>query len=103
MPSYILLSTITAQGDRTLHSNPERIAEVDREISQFGCKVVAQYAVLGEYDFVTIVEAPDNATIAHLSIDLASRGTVKIVTLPAIPVPELVEKLKSSVHIGHKT
>lgn len=52
---------------------------------------------------MTIVEAPDNATIAHLSIDLASRGTVKIVTLPAIPVPELVEKLKSSVHIGHKT
>ncbi len=102
MQSYVLLSTVTARGDKTLHENPERIVGVDREVAAFGCKVVSQYAVLGEYDFVTIVEAPDNATIAHLSIDLASRGTVKIVTLPAIPISDLVEKLKSAGHVEQK-
>ena len=98
MPSYILLTSLTPEGGQTLYANPERIAEVNREIGEFGCKVAAQYATLGLYDFVTVVEAPDNATIAHLSINLASRGTVKIMTLPALPVDELVGKLKASKH-----
>jgi uncharacterized protein with GYD domain len=74
--------------------------DVNREIGEFGCSVVSQYAVLGPYDFVTIVEAPDNETIAHLSVDLASRGTVKIMTLPAIPIESLREKLKGPEQMG---
>ena len=74
----------------------------NQEITEFGCNVVSQYALLGSHDFITIVEAPDNATIAHLSIDLSSRRTVKITTLPAISVPELVEKLKGPKQIGRK-
>ena len=74
MPTYILLSTLTPEGRQTLHRNPERLEEVNREITEFGCKVVAQYAVLGPYDFVSIIEADDNETIAHLSVDLGSRG-----------------------------
>ena len=67
----------------------------------FGCKVVAQYAVLGgEFDFVTIIEAPDNETIAHLSVDLGSRGTAKIQTLPAIPLEALTAKLKGEEQLG---
>ena len=80
MPTYILLSTLTPEGSQTLHNNPERIEEVNSEIAEFGCTVLGQYATLGSYDFVTIVEAPDNETIAHLSIDLSSRGTVRITT-----------------------
>ena len=98
MPSYVLLSSLTPEGGQTLHAHPERLAEVNREIGEFGCKVVAQYATLGPYDFVTVVEAPDNATITHLSINLGSRGTVKIMTLPALPIDELVGKLKGSKH-----
>jgi uncharacterized protein with GYD domain len=77
--------------------------EVNREIAEFGCRLVGQYATLGIYDFVTIIEAPDNETIAHLSIDLSSRGTVKIMTLPAIPVSDLVGKLKETKQMGHGT
>ncbi len=100
MPIYILLTTLTPEGSQTLHKRPERLEEVNREIEDFGCKVVGQYAVLGQYDFVTILEAEDNETIAHLSVDLASRGTMKIQTLPASPLPDLVSKLKSKSQIG---
>ena len=100
MSTYVLLSTLTPEGSKTLHNRPERIDEVNREIEEFGCKVVSQYSVLGPYDFVTIVEAPDNETVAHLSVDLASRGTLRIQTLPAIPLSALVDKLKSTAQIG---
>ena len=100
MPTYVLLSTLTPEGSQTLHKRPERLEEVNREIEEFGCKIVGQYAVLGQYDFVSIVEAPDNETIAHLSVDLASRGSMKIQTLPATALPDLVSKLKSKAQIG---
>ena len=100
MPTYILLSTLTPEGSQTLHNNPERIEEVNSEITEFGCTVLGQYATLGSYDFVTIVEAPDNETIAHLSIDLSSRGTVRITTLPAIPTSLLRDRMAGPKQIG---
>ena len=101
MAIYILLSTLTPEGRRTLHNNPDRLIEVNKEIEQFGCKVLAQYAVLGPYDFVSVVEAPDNETAAHLSVDLGSRGTVSLITLPAMKIDAFVQKLKGSTQIGH--
>jgi uncharacterized protein with GYD domain len=100
MATYVLLSTLTTEGGHTLHANPERLSEVNNEIGEFGCKVVAQYALLGAYDFLTVVEAPDNETIAHLSVDLGSRGSVKVTTLPAIPIESFVEKLKGPKQMG---
>jgi uncharacterized protein with GYD domain len=100
MPTYIMLTTLTSEGAHTVHANPDRLNAVNEEVASFGCTVVAQYAVLGAYDFVTIVEAPDNETIAHLSVDLGSRGTAKIQTLPAIAVESLVEKLKGPDQLG---
>jgi uncharacterized protein with GYD domain len=100
MSTYILLSTLTPEGRRTLLDHPDRLELVNNEISDLGCKVIAQYAVLGPYDFVTTVEAPDNGTIAHLSVSLGSRGTINIVTLPAIPTSELRDKLKEGGHLG---
>ena len=100
MPMYILLSTLTPEGRQTLLHYPDRVELVNKEISDLGCKVIAQYAVLGPYDFVTTIEAPDNTTIAQLSVSLGSRGTVNIVTLPAIPTSELRDKLKEAGHLG---
>ena len=100
MPTYIMLTTLTSDGAHTVHANPDRLSAVNEEVTTFGCKVVAQYAVLGAFDFVTIVEAPDNETIAHLSVDLGSRGTARIQTLPAIPVETLTEKLKGDEQLG---
>ena len=100
MGTYVLLSVLTPEGGHTLHAHPERMAEVNKEIEEFGCRVVSQYALLGAFDFLTVVEAPDNETIAHLSVDLGSRGTVKVTSLPAIPVDSLVEKLKGPQQMG---
>jgi uncharacterized protein with GYD domain len=94
MPLYILLSTLTPEGRKTIKKNAERIKEVNKEIEAFGAKVVAQYAVLGAYDFVNIVEAPDTNAIARVSLELGSRGTIGIMSLPAMPVNEFISMAK---------
>ena len=100
MALYVLLSSLTQEGSETLHKNPDRLKAVDKEIEALGCKVVTQYALLGPYDFMTVVSAPDNETIAHLSVDLASRRTAKILTMPAIPIEDFAEKLKGPTHLA---
>ncbi len=94
MATFIMLTKLTAEGGRTLASNPERVDEVNAEIGEFGCHVVAQYATLGPYDFVTVLEAPDSATVAHLSVNLGSRGTITTMTMPAIPRAEFIARLR---------
>ncbi len=94
MATYIMLSTLTDEGRKTLKERPERLQEVNREIEAMGARVTAQYAVLGGYDFVNIMEAPDNETIARISVELGSRGTVQFTTLAAIPVDEFTKMLK---------
>ena len=94
MPTYVLLSTLTDEGAKTIKKEPERIKAVNQEIEKLGVTVKAQYAVLGPYDFVNIVEAPDNQTIARVSAELASRGSIKMMTLSAIPIDEFIAGLK---------
>ncbi len=94
MATYILLSNLTDEGAKTVKNNPNRIKEVNQEIEKIGARVTAQYATLGPYDFVNVVEAPDNETIGRVSAELASRGSVKIMTLPAIPIDSFIAKLK---------
>lgn len=93
MATYILLSTLTDEGAKTIKERPGRIREVNQELEQLGVNVTAQYAVLGPYDFVNIVEAPDNQTVAQVSAELASRGSIKIMTLTAIPIDEFISSL----------
>jgi uncharacterized protein with GYD domain len=88
------MSTLTDEGWKTVKEKPERIKEVNREIEKYGVKVLYQYATLGPYDFVNIVEAPDNKTIARVSIELGSRGTVQIKSMPAIPIDEFINAVK---------
>ncbi len=94
MPIYVLLSTLTDEGRKTVKERPKRIKEVNREIEALGAKVLSQYALLGPYDFVNIVEAPDNKTISRVSLELGSRGTVQIMSLAAIPIDEFIEGMK---------
>ena len=94
MAKYILLTTLKPDGQKTLSSKPERIKEVNKEVEAFGVKVLEQYAVLGPYDFVNIVEAPDNDTVFKMSVELGKRGTIKILSMPAVTIDELVKKLK---------
>ena len=95
MATYIMLSTLTDEGRKTLKERPERLQEVNREIEAMGGRVTQQYAVLGGYDFINILEAPDNETVARISVELGSRGTVTLTTLPAMAVDEFTKMLKS--------
>jgi uncharacterized protein with GYD domain len=90
-----MLSTLTDDGAQTIKENPARIKQVNKEIENMGVKVVSQYAVIGPFDFVNIVEAPDNLTIARVSAELASRGSIKIQTLAAIPIDDFIQKFSS--------
>ena len=91
---FVLLSQVTEKGAATLKGRPERVKEVNREIEAFGVRVLHQYAVLGPYDFVTVVEAPDPAFVARMSVELAARGTVRIQSLPAIPIDDFLAKFE---------
>ena len=93
MPTYVMLTNLTADGVRTLKNNPGRVAEVNNEVEQIGAKVLTQYATLGQYDFVTVVEAPDDKTMAKISVELGSRGTMTSQTLTAIPSADLAGAL----------
>ena len=96
MPIYILLSKLTTEGRRTIKARPERIKEVNHEIEAFGAKVLEQYSVLGPYDFVNIVEAPSNDAIVQVSIELGSRGTVQITSMPATSIDNFISMIKST-------
>ena len=90
----MLLSKLTDEGWKTIRERPERIKEVNKELEAFGVKVLNQYAVLGQYDFVNIIEAPDNETVAKISVELGSRGTIHIMSMPAIPIDKFTESIK---------
>jgi uncharacterized protein with GYD domain len=93
MPTFVLLSTLTPEGVQTIKNNPARIREVNKEIEQLGASVKAQWATLGRFDFVNIVEAEDEKAIARVSLELGSRGTAKYETLAAIPVEDFISSL----------
>jgi uncharacterized protein with GYD domain len=94
MAKYIFLSTLTDDGRKTIKARPERIQEVNKEIEAMGAKVIDQYATLGPYDFISIIEALNNEAVARISVELGARGTVQIMSLPAIPVQDFIERLK---------
>jgi uncharacterized protein with GYD domain len=90
MPTYLMLSTLTPQGVQTLKANPGRLREVNRDVEELGAKVLHQWATLGPFDFVNVVEAPDAATIARVSVALGARGSAKLQTLTALSVDEFL-------------
>ena len=95
MPTYLMLSSLTEKGTQTLNSNPARLREVNRDVEELGAKVLHQWATLGEYDFVNVVEAPDELTMASLSVKLGARGSVKFQTMPLVSVDELLAALEA--------
>jgi uncharacterized protein with GYD domain len=93
MPVFIMLTRLTSNGVKTLKDNPSRVQEVNREVEQLGVKVLNQWATLGEYDFVSVVEAPDERVMAKVSVELGSRGTTTNETMSAIPAEEFIKSL----------
>ncbi len=93
MPTFIMLSTLTPEGVQTVKNNPRRIKEVNQEVEQIGAKVVAQWATLGRFDFINVIEAPDEKVMSKVSMELGSRGTAHYESLPAIPIDDFIESL----------
>jgi uncharacterized protein with GYD domain len=89
-----MLSNLTDEGRKTLKERPERLKEVNQEIEKMGARVITQYAVLGGYDFVNILDAPSNEVIARISVELGSRGTVQLTTLPAMSIDAFADLVK---------
>ena len=94
MPTYLMLTTLTEKGTQTLNSNPSRLREVNRDVEELGAKVLHQGAALGVYDFVNVVEAPDDLTMANLSVKLGARGSVKFETLRLLPIDDFLTALE---------
>ena len=96
MATYIMLSTLTDEGRKTLKERPERLGAVNKEVEDMGARVRAQYAVLGGYDFVNVIEAPSNEVMARISMELGSRGTIKVTTLPGMPIEEFMNNMMAA-------
>ena len=94
MSIYIMLTTLTEEGRKTVKANPERIKEVNKEVEAMGVKILAQYAVMGPYDFVNILDSPSNEQVTKVAIELGSRGTLKTMTLPAYKIDDFIAYLK---------
>ncbi len=94
MATYILLSALTESGSEMIRKHPGRIRDANREMEASGVEIISQFAVLGPYDFVTIVEAPDNKTIVRMSTELSMQGSLKITTLPALSIEEFIAEMK---------
>jgi len=93
MPTYLMLSRLTAKGVQTLNANPERLKEVNKDVEELGAKVLHQWACLGPYDFVNVVEAPDAETIARVSVQLGSRGSSKLESYELMEIDKLLQQL----------
>ncbi len=96
MQTYILLSTLSTSGIETLKRNPSRLQQVNAQVEAMGARVVKQWAVLGPYDFVTILEAPDHGTVARIAVELGARGSTRIQSLPALGIGEFLDSLSPS-------
>lgn len=94
MAQYVMLTTLTDEGRKTIKENPERIRKVNKEVEAMGVKIVAQYALLGPYDFANILEAPDNETISKVAIELGSRGTLQTMTMAAMSLDDFIGSLR---------
>ncbi len=94
MSVYVMLTNLTDEGRKTVKQNPQRIKEVNKEVEAMGVKILAQYALLGQYDFLNILEAPNNETIAKVAVELGSRGTLQTLTLAALTLDVFIASMK---------
>jgi len=93
MPVYVMLTTLTDEGRKTVKDKPERIKEVNKEVEAMGVKILIQYALLGPYDFLNILEAPSNEAVTKVAIELGARGTLQTMTLPAITLDNFIKAM----------
>ena len=95
VPTYILLSRLTSEGRKTIRAKPDRLKEVNKELEAWGAKVLKQYSLLGPYDFLNVVEAPNNDVITRVSIELGARGTIELMSMPAMEIDDFLKMINN--------
>ena len=95
MPYYLMLTKLTDQGRKTIRSKPSRLKEVNKEVEAMGVKIVAQYFLLGSYDFLNILSAPDHWSVSRVAMELGARGTLETITMPAMPIDEFIRYMET--------
>ena len=95
MAIYVMLTNLTDEGRKTVSQNPARIKEVNDEVRAMGVEIVAQYFVLGAYDFVNILRAPDHWNVAQVAIELGARGTLETMTMPAMEIDDMINYVEA--------
>jgi uncharacterized protein with GYD domain len=93
MAIYVMLTTLTDEGRKTIKEKPERVREVNKEVEAMGVKILSQYAVLGPYDFVNILDAPSNEVVSKVAIELGSRGTLQTMTMAGMNLDDFLNSL----------
>ena len=94
MAIYVMMTRLTDEGRKTVRNKPERIKEVNKEVEAMGVKILAQYAVLGQYDFINILQADSNVIIAKVATELSARGTLQTTTMAALTLDDFINSLK---------
>ncbi len=94
MAIYVMLTTLTDEGRKTVKANPQRIKEVNQEVEKLGVKILTQYALLGQYDFINILEAPSNGAVSKVALELGARGTLQTTTLAAMELDDFINSIK---------
>lgn len=94
MPYFCMMTTLSSEGRKTLMRNPGRIWEVNKEVEAMGAKILVQYSLLGQYDFVNILEAPSNEVMSRVASQIGSRGTMQTLTMAAISVENLIKEIE---------
>jgi uncharacterized protein with GYD domain len=94
MPIYVMLTSLTDEGRKTIKQNPQRIKEVNQEVENMGVKILAQYALLGQYDFINILDAPSNSVLARVAMELGARGTLQTMTMAAMNLDDFIASMK---------
>jgi len=94
MSVYLMLTSLTDEGRKATDEDPESLREINKEVEYMGVKILAQYALLGQYDFVSILEAPSNEAVARLATRLSGKGTMQTLTMAAMTLDSLIAALK---------
>ena len=94
MSVYVMLTSLTDAGRKATDEDPESLREINKEVEYLGVKILAQYALLGQYDFVNILEASSNEAVARLATRLSGKGTMQTLTMAAMKIDDLIAALK---------
>jgi uncharacterized protein with GYD domain len=89
MAIYITLFKWTDQGRSKTSDLPQRAGEVEKKLEAGGVKVLGNYTTMGQYDQVSVVDAPDDATVAKFLMMIAGRGNAISETMRAFTMDEL--------------